>query len=111
MAIAVADSNNRSRDVWGRQRVNVVTVTFDAAYVTGGEPFTAADVPGISEILYVAPALTTSGWLVVHDASADTLKVFGQEPANAGVGTLPLTEADNLEVLTGETVELVVIGI
>lgn len=61
MAVAIANVSSVSDDTWGRHRVRVVKVTFDASYPTGGETFTPQNAGLASfETIIVSPDTNTN---------------------------------------------------
>lgn len=87
------------RTVAKAERIVVTTVTFDSSYVTGGEPFTAADL-GMGRIDFLS-ATTDGNFAVVWDKANSKLKAF----TNAGV------EVANATNLSAIAVRIMAIGI
>lgn len=78
MALSIKNADSRSEDVWGRQKVRTVEVTFDSSYDAGGESLTAASV-GLAEILFVdasPDANALPGHIVAYNYSTKKLQVF-----------------------------------
>lgn len=89
-----------------RLRLNVVRVTFDSSYPTGGESLTAAQL-GLNKVTVVIP-LTASGYVGEYDLTNSKLKAFYGDNNNASDG--PLVEVANTTDLSAVTMNLVVIG-
>jgi hypothetical protein len=103
MALTVAQTTPQSADVWGRQRVRVVTVTFDASYPTGGESFTPANV-GLSAFSVVIPSINAgvaahAGRVVQFDYTNNKLMVFVEEAVAAGGPLLEVADTTDLSTL------------
>lgn len=106
MALTVVNADSQSQDVWGRQRVNIVNVTFDESYATGGESFAPAMV-GMAEITFVSFSPLASGYVVRWDRAAAKAMVFGEEAVAAGG---PLLEVAGTTDLSGLTAVAFVVG-
>lgn len=70
---------------------DVVTVTFDNSYPTGGEPLTAADI-GRTRILHV-DASPAGGFIYEYDHTNSKLKAYTTDLSEATDG--PLVEVAN----------------
>lgn len=86
--------------------MNVVEVTFDDSYVTGGEPLTPAQM-GLSVIHAVIPA-NNGGYAFEYDKAAKKLKAYYGN--NAGSVDGPLVQVASLADLDAVTATLLVIG-
>lgn len=106
--MALTISRNRPANL-GNLRARVATVTFDAAYLAGGELLAPRDV-GLSDIalVLVQPdgASTGAGYVVRYDYTAGSLRVFNEEAVAAGG---PLLEVGAID-LSGLTVRLLILG-
>jgi hypothetical protein len=98
MALTVANLGtpvNKGRDPGSPVFTDIVAITFDSAYVTGGEPADDLIKAVIGEgrtILNVKPLLPAMGsgpWAVGYDLAAGTLMVF--DWAGAEVSTIDLS--------------------
>lgn len=90
----------------GRLRLNIVKVTFDSSYPTGGEALTAAQL-GLNKVVHVAPA-PASGYVGEYDLTNSKLKAYYGDNNNASDG--PLIEVPNTTDLSAVVMYLVVIG-
>lgn len=100
-------------DVWGRHRIRIETVTFDASYPTGGESFTPAMV-GMSEFALVVPSVDANslkGEVVQYDYTAQKLVVLGVEQDADGTDTEALDEEDSTTDLSTLVVRVLIVGI
>lgn len=109
MALTVSNIDSFSEDTWGRHRVRLVEVTFDASYASGGESFTAADV-GLAEIVTVFLTPLDSGYQVTWDRASETLRVFGQEPTSGTTGVIEDSEETAATDLSSLVVHALVVG-
>lgn len=111
VTLAKAPANNgRGDDIWGRRRVHLFRVTFDASYPTGGEVLSlaAAGVADASNASYFFSqrAPITGAYQFIYDRTNDKLLVFVEEAVAAGG---PLVEAGNTTDLSALVVDILVV--
>lgn len=75
------------KSVFGRFKVVIADVTFDASYASGGEALAASDL-GLGAILFLQIEDSGDGNVVQYDRAAGTLKVL-----NSGTTDAVLNEA------------------
>jgi cytochrome oxidase Cu insertion factor (SCO1/SenC/PrrC family) len=112
MALTIANTTPQSGDVWGRQKVRIVTVTFDSDYDTPGESFTPAMV-GLSSFTYVGvspDADVLPGYVVQFDYTDNLLRVYGVEQDADAATTDQLDEEDDNTNLSTLVVRILCIG-
>lgn len=101
MALTVVSTDARSADLFGRHRVYIGKVTFDASYTTGGLSFTPASV-GMAEFDFVEvepDAAALPGHVVQYNYTTKKLMVFVEEAVAAGGPLLEIANASNLATL------------
>jgi len=103
MALTISAPSERF-DVWGRFKVQIVTVTFDADLDEAGEAFTAANL-GWSEIYAVIPAGPA-----FDSGTETTFDVKWRDGVLYGIVSITDFAGDDLDAST-YTAELLVIGI
>lgn len=109
MALTLQNVDTRSDDTWGRQRVRIVTVTFDSSYATGGEDLTPANV-GLAEIAFVdtsPDSASAAGYIAQYNYSTKKLQLFVEEAVAAGG---PLVELANATDVSTVKVRCLIIG-
>lgn len=98
-------------DVWGRLRVRIGAVTFDASYPTGGEALAAGDF-GLAEFVSVVPLPRPTGAaskrVVQWDPAAE--KLVALQGDNDGVADGALVEVPNATDLSTLVVDVIVLG-
>lgn len=110
MALAIANIDSQSEDVFGRHVVRIVEVTFDDSYPAGGESFTPASV-GMSSFSVVLVSNDVSApYQVTYDYADELLVVNGVEQDADAATTDPFDEADDTADLTDVIVRIVCIG-
>jgi hypothetical protein len=70
------------RNVVGAQRMNVVTVTFDNSYPTGGEAFSAVDA-GLLRIDAIVPTQCPGQWIEYSSGNLVLYDAAGAEETDA----------------------------
>jgi hypothetical protein len=92
----------------GNERGVRVDITFDASYVTNGEPLTAADLglARVNQLISDQGGLGTDfGRVIQYDRDNELLLAF------EGNGTAPLREVPNATDLSDLTVRVTALGI
>ena len=106
MGLATVDIDPLAYDTWGRQRTRVMQITFDSAYPTGGESFTAA-MAGMAQVVGVFLSPLASGYTVQWNRATAKLQVYEEEATAAGG---PLLEVANNTDLQNLVVVALVVG-
>ena len=104
VTLAKAPSNSgRGDDTWGRRRVHLFQVTFDASYPTGGEALglSAAGVADKSNARYFFQqrAPLTVGYSFVYDRANDKLVVFWVDTTVDGAALAQVADTTDLSAL------------
>ena len=87
--------DSQGRQLVGNQRQITGSVTFDSSYVTGGEPFTPADV-GLTALLSFEVELdATAGYVPVWNRSTTAPKLMAFYGDNNNAADGPLIEVPN----------------
>lgn len=108
MALTVSRNYQRESVGLDQFRVNIVDITFDSSYPTGGESLTPAQCGMDSEILAVLPELGDTGYAVRYDRANEKLMAYMGDNNNASDG--PLIEVADTTDLSTLDVRIVVIG-
>jgi hypothetical protein len=82
-------------------------ITFDASYVTGGEPFTPSDI-GLGEILSIGFNQAEDGFILHWDKAANTILAYYADYDAVADGAL--IEVANAVDLSGVVVEFIASG-
>lgn len=82
------------RQLVGNKRQVSGTVTFDSSYVTGGEPFTAADL-GLTAITNFEAQPSSVGYVATWDRSTSAPKLIALYGDNNNAADGPLIEVPN----------------
>lgn len=108
MALTVSRNFQRESVGLDQFRCNIVDITFDSSYPTGGESLTRQDLGMDSEVLMVLPQLGDTGYVVLYDRTNSKLMAYMGDNNNASDG--PLIEVANTTDLSTLDVRLLVIG-
>lgn len=107
MALTLSRSYQRESVGLDQFRVNIIDVTFDSSYPTGGEALTPEDC-GMQSIEAVLPQLGDTGYVVLYDRTNEKLLAYMGDNNNASDG--PLIEVANTTDLSTLDVRILVIG-
>ena len=97
------------RQLIGTKRCVRGSVTFDSSYVTGGEPFTAADF-GLTAITDVEAQTSTTGYVIMWDRSTTAPKLMAFYGDNNNAADGPLIEVPNTTNLSTVVARVAVYG-